>query len=104
MKINQKDFIQQLVDERGYTKKSATMIVSDFTDLIIKNLENGNSVSIRGFGCFDIIERKARSCANPQTGERCDIPAHFVPRFFAGNYLRFAVKKWVAKQFRGGRF
>ena len=70
MNIKRADLIQQLVDKHRYTKKAATSIVDDFTDIILDNLESGNAVSIYGFGCFDILERKERSCPNPQTGEK----------------------------------
>lgn len=100
MLINRKEFIQQLVDKHGYTKKSASALVDDFIDMIIENNEKGNAVSFHGFGRFDIIERKARSCPNPQTGERCEVPAHWVPRFYPGNHMRFAVSKWAASRDR----
>lgn len=98
MDINRSDFINQLVEKHGYTKKSATALVEDFIDMVLENLEHGNRVSFQGFGRFDIIERKARSCPNPQTGERVEVPAHLVPRFFAGNHTKFAVKKWAASR------
>ena len=65
MDIKRVDLIQQLVDRHGYTKKAATSIVDDFTNLILENLEEGNTISIHNFGCFDILERKARSCPEP---------------------------------------
>ena len=61
MDIKRVDLIQQLVDRHGYTKKAATSIVDDFTNLILENLEEGNTISIHNFGCFDILERKART-------------------------------------------
>lgn len=94
MDIKRVDLIQQLVDKHGYTKKAATSIVDDFTDIILYNLGNGDTVSIHNFGCFDILERKARSCPNPQTGEKVDVPAHWIPRFYPGNKMRLAVKLW----------
>ena len=54
MDIKRVDLIQQLVDKHGYTKKAATSIVDDFTDIILYNLGNGDTVSIHNFGCFDI--------------------------------------------------
>lgn len=95
------DIIQQLVEKHGYTKKAATSIVDDFTDIIIENLGNGNTVSIRNFGCFDILERKERSCPNPQTGETIVVPAHWIPRFYPGSHMRIAVKKWEDNERRG---
>lgn len=94
MHIEKSDLIQQLIDRYGYTKKAATSIVNDFTGIILENLENGNTVSIRNFGCFDMLERRERSCPNPQTGEKVVIPAHWVPRFYPGNKMRLAVKLW----------
>lgn len=101
MDIKRNDLIQQLVDKYGYTKKAATSIVDDFTSIILYNLGEGNTVSIRNFGCFDILERKERSCPNPQTGEKVIVPAHWVPRFYPGNQMRRVVKVWEDNTKRG---
>ncbi len=101
MDIKRNDLIQQLVSKHGYTKKAATDIVDDFTDIVLENLRGGNTVSLRNFGCFDILERKARSCPNPQTGEKVDVPAHWIPRFYPGSKMRLAVKMWEDDSRRG---
>ncbi len=101
MDIKRNDLIEQLVEKHGYTKKAATSIVDDFVDVVLDNLSEGNTVSIRNFGCFDILERKARSCPNPQTGEKVEIPAHWVPRFYPGNRMRLVVKMWEDNNKRG---
>ena len=72
-------------------------------EIILYNLGNGDTVSIHNFGCFDILERKARSCPNPQTGEKVDVPAHWIPRFYPGNKMRLAVKLWEDSTKRGLR-
>lgn len=101
MNITKKEFIQQLVDKHHYTKKSAATLVDDFCDTIVENLRNGNAVSLRGFGCFDILERKARKCPHPIKGHECVIPAHWVPKFYAGDTMRRAVKTWEDNDKRG---
>ena len=101
MDIKRKELIEQLIDKHKYTKKAATSVVDDFIDIILDNLEAGNTVSLRNFGCFDILERKQRSCPNPQTGERVAVPAHWIPRFYPGNGMRLAVKKWEDNVRRG---
>lgn len=100
MDIKRNDLIQQLV-KKGYTKKAAKSIIDDFAAVILENLENGDTVSIRGFGCFDILRREARSCPNPQTGERVGVPAHNIPRFYPGSRMRRAVKIWEDNVKRG---
>jgi DNA-binding protein HU-beta len=59
---------------------------------IFKALENGDSVSLVGFGTFKVAERKARKGRNPQTEEEIDIAASKVPKFLAGKALKEAVK------------
>lgn len=101
MNVNRSDLIRQLVDKHRYTKDAATDVVDDFIDIVIDNIRVGNTVSIYGFGVFDILERAERSCPNPQTGERCSIPAHFIARFYPGTRLRKAVKMWEDDTKRG---
>lgn len=99
--VNRDKLIQQLVDRHCYTKKAAGALIDDFTDIIIYNLRNGDTVSLYGFGNFDIINRKARSCPNPQTGERVHIPEHFIPHFHPGKRMKLAVKMWEDDVNRG---
>lgn len=97
MDINRQGLIDQLVERHNYTKKAAKCVVDDFADIILYNMEQGNSVSISGFGCFDLLKRAARSCPDPSTGEKCFIPAHWIPRFYPYTGMRRAVKLWEAE-------
>lgn len=97
MDIKRSDLINQLVERNNYTKKAAKYVVDDFVDIILYNMEQGNSVSISGFGCFDLLKRAARSCPDPVTGETCHIPAHWIPRFYPYTGIRRAVKLWEAE-------
>jgi len=74
------------------TKKDAQAVVDLVLSSITKALENGDSVSLVGFGTFKVAERKARKGRNPQTGEEIDIAASKVPKFAAGKALKAAVK------------
>lgn len=102
MNVNKSDFIEQLVKRHGYTKKSATALTEDFLALVLENMEEGNTVSFYGFGRFDMLERKARSCPAPQTKVRCDIPAHYIPRFYAGKTMKRVVSLWEDNMKREG--
>ena len=101
MNITKKDLIDQLVEEYRYTKQAAQMLVDDFTDVIIRNYENGNTVSIHGFGSFDMNLRAARNTTNPATGDPMNIPEHWVPKFTPGRQIRMAVRKWQDDVNRG---
>lgn len=101
MNVKREDLIKQLRESYGYTKKDAVRIIKDFTDLILTNLKEGNTISLHGFGCFDMVERKARLCPNRQEGGSRLIPTHYVPRFFPGKGMRLMVKIWEDNQKRG---
>lgn len=101
MTINRSDLIKQLMGKFNYTKKAATTLVDDFCEIVVDNLEMGNTVNIYSFGTFDILERAARSCPNPQTGERVEVPEHWIPRFYPGSRLKRAVKLWEDNNKRG---
>lgn len=94
MEIKRADLIRQLSETFGYTKASAAELIDDFTQIIIDNMEAGNTVSLRNLGKFSILERAQRRCPNPQTGEEVVVPAHFIPRFYPSNRMRIAVKMW----------
>lgn len=100
MNVNRDMLVQQLVAKHNYTKKAAMSVVNDFVDILVANIEAGNTVTIYGFGSFELKERKERSCPNPQTGETCIIPAHYVPKFYPGKRVKLAVKKWESEQNR----
>jgi DNA-binding protein HU-beta len=74
------------------TKKDAQAAVDCVLSSITNALENGDSVSLVGFGTFKVTERKARQGRNPQTGQEMYIPASKVPKFTAGKGLKDAVK------------
>jgi nucleoid DNA-binding protein len=74
------------------TKKDAQAAVDCVFSSITNALENGDSVSLVGFGTFKVAERNARQGRNPQTGEEMYIPASKVPKFTAGKALKGAVK------------
>ena len=74
------------------SKKAAGEAVDAMIAAIQKSLKKGNSVTLVGFGTFDVKKRKARTGRNPQTGKALKIAAKKVPVFKAGKGLKDAVK------------
>ena len=89
--MNKGDLVNE-VSKVVKTKKDAQEVVDCVLSSITKALENGESVSLIGFGTFKVAERKARKGRNPQTGEEIYIAASKVPKFVAGKALKEAVK------------
>ena len=88
--MNKGDLVNE-VSKVLKTKKDAQAAVDCVLSSITNTLENGDSVSLIGFGTFKVTERKARQGRNPQTGEEMHIPASKVPKFTAGKALKDAV-------------
>ena len=55
---------------------------------IVRQLGEGGSVEIRGFGTFMARRLNARRARNPRNGEALEILARRIPRFRAGVNLR----------------
>lgn len=58
---------------------------------ITEALKSGDTVTLVGFGTFNVKERAARTGRNPQTGAALEIKASKVPSFKAGKGLKDSV-------------
>ncbi len=62
----------------GYTNKDATQFVSSVLNVMSQELQDGKSVSIQGFGTFDVKKKLERISVNPVTRQRMLIPPKLV--------------------------
>ena len=86
------DLIEAVAKSADLTKKDAGAAVNATFDAIRDALAKGGSVTVTGFGTFDVRHRKARQGVNPSTGEKIKIAASKAPGFKAGKSLKDAVK------------
>ena len=80
-----------LQDDLGVSKAEAARVVDAVIDSITRALKKGDTVTLVGFGTFQVRERAARSGRNPKTGETIKIDASKNPAFKAGKALKDAV-------------
>jgi DNA-binding protein HU-beta len=90
--VTKQEFVDQVADRAGLSKKDAAEAVDAFLNTVEDALKRGSDVSFSGFGKFSVSHRSAREGRNPSTGERIQIAASRVPRFTAGAGLKKAVK------------
>ena len=74
--------------EQSRRKKAVEAFVSTVT----KALQEGDKVSLIGFGTFSVAERSARTGINPSTKATITIPAKKVTKFKPGAELADAIK------------
>lgn len=86
--------IDSIYAESDYNLNDVHKIVDLFLQEIEKNLSEGNSVELRGFGVFNVSLRKGRDNAIiPSTGEKIKIPDSYIVKFHPGKQLKDTVKK-----------
>lgn len=89
--MNKAELIELVSSKSGLTKSDASNAVEAVFDGIQQTLQNGDSVTLVGFGTFSVGDRAARTGRNPRTGEPITIPASRTPKFKAGKALKDAL-------------
>ena len=91
--INRTELIDQLKKRYGIKKKDSEIFLKCLCECIMENLQNGVTVSIMGFGTFDIILRERRSVKDPNDNvTRIEIPAHYIPKFYPSEQMKRTVR------------
>ncbi len=80
-----------LARHHNFSHRQSETIVNAMFDAMTKVLAGGNRIEIRGFGSFDVKDRRARQGRNPKTGEIVSVDAKRIPFFRAGKELRVEV-------------
>lgn len=96
--LQRNEFIARLA-EKGYTKHDAGVITDDFVRTITEILAEGEGVMLRGFGIFEVRDRKERGSVSPKDStQRIVIPAYKAPHFTPGKVLKKAVRTGVVPE------
>ena len=82
------ELVEDVARAAELTKKDAERLVEIVFESIIKTLNQGEKIELRGFGSFRVRERGARRGRNPKTGDPVSIPAKRVPYFKPGKELK----------------
>ena len=89
------EIIDIVAQGTGLTKVETAAVVDGFLATISYALATGDSVTLRGFGSFRVVNRSARSGINPKTGKEMNVPPHKAPVFRASKDLRRAVEEGI---------
>ena len=89
--MNKSELIDVVAESTDMSKAAATRAVDAVFDSITSAMKAGDTVSLVGFGSFNVKARAARTGRNPQTGATINIAASNVPSFKAGKALKDSV-------------
>ena len=88
--MNKAELIEAVQNELGAecSKAHAEKAVNCVLNSIGSGLKKDNTVQLVGFGTFQVKQRAARSCRNPQTGEMMEVGPSRTVGFKPGTGLK----------------
>lgn len=87
--ITKREIVSDLSDQIGLTQAEVSSFVDAFIDLVGKRLEQGNDITFRTFGTFEVRIAKAKIGRNPnKPNSEVRIPNRCVVRFKPGRELK----------------
>jgi integration host factor beta subunit len=90
--MTKNDLIKKLQEElKAYSLKDVTYVVNIIFDSMIDAIKRGERIELRGFGSFEVRERKPRMGRNPKSGAQVKLNERKVPFFKTGKELRIMV-------------
>lgn len=75
------DLVTEIAKRTGLEKTLTQVVVEELMSVIKEHLTAGENIYLRGFGTFEIIERKEKTARNITKGETLIVPAHKIPKF-----------------------
>jgi DNA-binding protein HU-beta len=90
--MNKKELIDAVAAKTGAPRTDADRVAAALIEVISDTLKRGDSVSLPGFGTFEVRERPAYTGRNPRTEQPLQIAASKIPAFKPGASLKTAVK------------
>jgi DNA-binding protein HU-beta len=89
--MNKSHLVALVAEELRTSKLQASLLVETVLDGIKKGLQDDQSVTLTGFGTFELKSRKPRLGRNPHTGEPISIAAGRRVGFRVGKALKEAL-------------
>jgi DNA-binding protein HU-beta len=71
--MNKKELIDAIAIKTDTSRAFTDRTLGALVEIISDTLEKGDSLSLPGFGTFEVRERATRSGRNPKTGEELKI-------------------------------
>ena len=71
--------IEELARIMVLPRKEVAILIEHILDSMVRAIQRGEKVEIRGFGTFNTRQRQGRIGRNPKTGARVEIPGNEFP-------------------------
>lgn len=90
--MNKSELVDRIAANKDIASRAAAQsVLEDVLTAITSALKSGESVTITGFGTFDVADRPERDARNPRTGQTVRVAASKAVKFRPGKALKDAV-------------
>lgn len=90
--MNNKEFITDLATRLDERAKETQRLASIFSTVFAESLEEGDSLSLQGFGTFEVKKKLERIVTNPTNKQRMLVPPKLALSFKPSNILKDKIK------------
>jgi len=90
--VNNKEFINALSAHLGLTGKEVQKLTKTFTAELANKLEEGRTLTVQGFGNFEVKKKLERVVVSPNTKQRMLVPPKLVLGFKPSPILKDKLK------------
>ncbi len=90
--MNNKEYVSRIANETGSTAGEVQKNLSELISILTEQLQDNNSVSISGFGTFEVKKKNERVSVNPVTRKRLLIPPKLAVNFKPSSSLKEKLK------------
>lgn len=88
----------EVADKTGISRKVARTLLNALLDTVTEQLCKGETIYLRGFGCFETREGRKRRARDPQGDGIIDIPPRIRPVFRPYDDLKNSVQENLGKR------
>ena len=92
MALVKADLINLLMDRQQITRLQAVDRVDGFFDIVKRALAEEGRIEVRGFGVFEVRQRKPKRVTDIQSKQILEIPSRKVIKFKPGKDLKAIAK------------
>lgn len=90
--MNNKDFINRISTRMELNTKEAQRLTNVFISELAEKLDEGNTLTIQGFGSFEVKKKLERVVINPTTKQRMLVPPKLVLSYKPSPILKDKLK------------
>lgn len=91
--MTHKEFINALAEQNGISAKEAQRLTDTLVEVMADTLDEGDTITIQGFGNYEVKKKMERIIVNPNTKQRQLIPPKLAVAFKPSPVLKDKIKK-----------